>query len=215
MFTWICPQCGREVPPSDNECPDCANRKVTRERQPSPVRGSTGALKPAPPTRARGHLPGWLLSVIFAVVFVGLGGAAYFGYRHLRGGKQPADAVDLESPAGAATDPTPAPKAPSIVDRYVEVAGLRLTEDLKQNAQVRFLVVNHSGAEIVNLAGSVTLRPSTAKPEDPGVGTFSFKVPSLQPYEAKDLTAPVRTKLRAYEIPDWQFLRVDIKITSP
>ena len=125
MFTWICPQCGREVPPSDNECPDCANRKVTRERQPSPVRGSTGALKPAPPTRARGHLPGWLLSVIFAVVFVGLGGAAYFGYRHLRGGKQPADAVDLESPAGAATDPTPAPKAPSIVDRYVEVAGLR------------------------------------------------------------------------------------------
>jgi hypothetical protein len=24
MFTWICPQCGREVPPAYNECPDCA-----------------------------------------------------------------------------------------------------------------------------------------------------------------------------------------------
>ncbi len=23
MFTWICPQCGREVPPAYNECPDC------------------------------------------------------------------------------------------------------------------------------------------------------------------------------------------------
>lgn len=23
MFTWICPHCGREVPPSAGECPDC------------------------------------------------------------------------------------------------------------------------------------------------------------------------------------------------
>ena len=26
MFTWICPQCGREVPPAYNECPDCSNK---------------------------------------------------------------------------------------------------------------------------------------------------------------------------------------------
>jgi hypothetical protein len=24
MYTWICPQCGREVPPSSDACPDCA-----------------------------------------------------------------------------------------------------------------------------------------------------------------------------------------------
>ena len=24
MFTWICPQCGREVPPAYADCPDCA-----------------------------------------------------------------------------------------------------------------------------------------------------------------------------------------------
>src|SRR4051812_4303727 len=24
MFTWICPQCGREVPPAYTDCPDCA-----------------------------------------------------------------------------------------------------------------------------------------------------------------------------------------------
>ena len=23
MFTWVCPQCGREVPPHFTECPDC------------------------------------------------------------------------------------------------------------------------------------------------------------------------------------------------
>jgi hypothetical protein len=28
MYTWICPQCGREVPPSSDACPDCvANGK--------------------------------------------------------------------------------------------------------------------------------------------------------------------------------------------
>jgi hypothetical protein len=26
MFTWVCPQCGREVPPAYSECPDCAAR---------------------------------------------------------------------------------------------------------------------------------------------------------------------------------------------
>jgi len=26
MFTWICPKCGREVPPAYNDCPDCAGK---------------------------------------------------------------------------------------------------------------------------------------------------------------------------------------------
>ena len=214
MFTWICPQCGREVPPSSNECPDCANRSVAKEPQPAPVRGSTGSPKPVPRPRAKRQFPGWLLSVVFAVVFAGLGAAAYFGYRHLRAGRQPEGAATFEEPAYT-SQPAPPPKTPSIVDRYVEVTGLRLREDLKQNAQIRFVVVNHSGAEIANLAGNVTLRPATAQPEDPPVGTFSFRIATLQPYEAKDVEAPVQTKLRAYELPDWQFVRADVKITSP
>src|ERR1039457_5244846 len=26
MFTWICPQCGRDVPPAYNDCPDCSKK---------------------------------------------------------------------------------------------------------------------------------------------------------------------------------------------
>jgi len=40
MFTWICPKCGREVPPSHTECPDCkaAERRAqeARHRRPRP-----------------------------------------------------------------------------------------------------------------------------------------------------------------------------------
>ena len=54
-----------------------------------------------------------------------------------------------------------------------------------------------------------------AKGDQQPVGTFSFKIPLLGPYESKELKAPVDTKLRVYELPDWQFLRADFQITSP
>src|SRR5882724_3074048 len=44
MFTWICPQCGREVPPSYNDCPDCAAKG---KAAPPPAQPSAPA--PAPP----------------------------------------------------------------------------------------------------------------------------------------------------------------------
>ena len=40
MFTWICPQCGREVPPAYTDCPDCANKAAQS--------GAVGSQPPAP-----------------------------------------------------------------------------------------------------------------------------------------------------------------------
>jgi hypothetical protein len=40
------------------------------------------------------------------------------------------------------------------------------------------------------------------------VGTFAFKI-SLGPYESKEIKAPLSTRLRVYELPDWQFLRAE------
>ena len=46
MFSWICPQCGREVPPSYTECPDCvAKGKVP----PSPAVDAAQPPADAPP----------------------------------------------------------------------------------------------------------------------------------------------------------------------
>jgi hypothetical protein len=40
-------------------------------------------------------------------------------------------------------------------------------------------------------------------------------VPSLGPQEVKDISATALTKLRIYEMPDWQFIRAEVEITSP
>jgi hypothetical protein len=41
------------------------------------------------------------------------------------------------------------------------------------------------------------------------------KVAGLGPGDVKDVSATVPSKLRVYELPDWQFLQSDFKVTSP
>ena len=103
----------------------------------------------------------------------------------------------------------------SALQKYVEVVGLRLIEEPNKKPQVRFVVVNHSGAEIADLAGNVNLWARTAKSEEEAVGTFSFKIASLGPYETKEMSGLLSTKLRVYELPDWQNLVPEVQITSP
>jgi len=48
MFTWICPQCGREVPPAYTECPDC-NPAAASGAPAAPV--AAGPAPPGPPSQ--------------------------------------------------------------------------------------------------------------------------------------------------------------------
>src|SRR4051794_3434197 len=101
MFTWICPKCGREVPPAYNECPDC-DPKNPAARQPSDIPAEAAAApvqttpvvpaappqqpaavqvhpyQPPPPPSARGGLPTWLLTILFAFAFFGLVAGVYW-----------------------------------------------------------------------------------------------------------------------------------------
>jgi hypothetical protein len=61
----------------------------------------------------------------------------------------------------------------------------------------------------------VNLWARTPKSDEEAVGTFSFKVPSLGAYESRELSGVLNTKLRVYELPDWQNLVAEIQITSP
>jgi hypothetical protein len=212
MFTWICPKCGSEVPPSYTECPNCAAAGNVTEQTPPSAPGPPEVAKPSPRVKAKNQAPMWAMSLVFALGFLALGAGAYFGYGYLTDRKQRAAAQQgAEMPA----PPAGAPDKQSVYGKYIEVTGLRLTEDAAQKARIRFTVVNHAGGEIPDLSGTVVLKANTDKPGDPPLGTFTFKLPSLGPYESKDLEAPVETKLRAYELPDWQFLRVEVKLTSP
>jgi len=97
----------------------------------------------------------------------------------------------------------------------IELAGFRLVESKPGQLEVKFVAVNHSEAELPDLGLTIRLRTTAAKPDDPPVAEFQAKVPALNPLEIHDVSAKIATKLRIYELPDWQFLRAEFDITSP
>ncbi len=257
MFTWICPQCGREVPPAYTECPDCANKAAQAKVAPSqpaaqsPVAGPpppeyppppyTPAQPPyqpppqpyppqpvypqqayppqgqpfmgqvnvapyaPPPQPSRRGLPTWLLTIVFSLAFVGLGAGIYWLVGSVRA---PAPTATVESPAakpGARMNP---------YQKYIEISGIRFTSDAKKKPVVKFVVVNHSPADIEGLKANVTIWGRTQKSEEDAAGTFSFTT-TLGPWESKDLAAPLNTKKQMVELPDWQNVSTDIQVTAP
>src|SRR5262249_16433669 len=159
--------------------------------------------------------PTWLMSIVFALAFGGVVLGAYFAVQYLK--KEPAPTaqsggVALENP------PTPSTNAAGKGNplwKQIEGVGLRLTQTKAKKKERRFVGVNHSAAEIQDLAANVELQARTSKAEDEPVGTFAFKIPLLGPYESKEMTALVNTKLKVYELPDWQNLQERLQITSP
>ena len=210
MFTWICPQCGREVSPSESECPNCAGKVQRAPQAPAPAEAAVTAEEKKP---ARAGLPAWLLAVLSAVGVALVCLIGYGAYRVLSAPpEKPAAAkTALESPP-----PAPVPVATGHpLAKHIEITGFRLHEDAKQKATIQCVVVNHSGADLGDLGIQASVIAVTADGKQNAVGTFSFKVAALGPYESREVKTPLATKLRVYELPDWQFLRADFRITSP
>lgn len=116
-------------------------------------------------------------------------------------------------PAGTSTAQTSQSSNPYA--KYLELVGFRIIEKSPGHLEVRFGVVNHSEADLGEVKMDVNVRTTTAKPDDPPLITFSTKLPSLGPSDLKLVTVDVPTKLRVYELPDWQFLRPDFQLTEP
>jgi hypothetical protein len=182
---------------------------------PAPV--ATAAPRPADkrpvayaPRRPSGTvLPTWLLTLLFAFAFLGLGAGIYWTVGYFRGRSQAAaPSTTVESPAakpGAQTNP---------VQKYVEISGVRFGQDAKKRIVVKFNLTNHSDADLSGLAGNVTIWGRTQKSEEDAVGTFSFTT-NVGPQGSQELTAPLTTKLKVYELPDWQNVTTDLQITAP
>jgi hypothetical protein len=147
----------------------------------------------------------WLLSLLIAVALIGVG-AAFLLLRSAKSEDAPSrPAAVLETPSAPSSVATPA----SAVAKNLELIGFRLTEDSKQKAVLQFVVVNHSAADLGDVGAKVNLSALTTQQRLQPVGTFVFRA-TLGPYESKELKVPVDTKLRVYELPDWQFLRAEI-----
>jgi hypothetical protein len=159
---------------------------------------------PAAPSSARVAVPGWLLTVMFALFFIVLL-LAFIVWRQSRqtaAAPPPTRAALLDQAAAVPT----AQSDPEFKD--IEMIGFRLTEDEQQKAFVQFVVVNHSGADLGEIGAKAELKAIKGRDQQT-VGSFEFKT-TLLAYESKDIKAPLETKLRVYELPDWQFLRAQI-----
>jgi hypothetical protein len=114
--------------------------------------------------------------------------------------------VALQKPGGGST-----PEAVNAhpLAKYIEVTGVRLMESGTGQAKISFVAVNHSPADLPELATQLTLTAA-------GQTVFEFPVtiPSIGPYESKDVTSSVKTTLKPYELPDWQSLKPTLRILS-
>ncbi len=126
------------------------------------------------------------------------------------GGKDAGKKEALTPIAGPATSTSKHPWA-----KFLELGGFRLAEAGQGKLRIKFIAVNHSEADFGEMTLKIRLLTSISKPGDPALAEFETKISSLAPLEIKDVTVVVDNKLRAYEFPDWQFLRAEFDITSP
>jgi hypothetical protein len=178
------------------------------------------------PRSARKGAPGWLVtSLVAGVLLAGLLSLTLFNTPRTAAepspNPTPAPAASNESKADPKLAPTPASSsaAPGIssaasysLSKAIEVTGFRFVGDKKP--EMRYVVVNHSGADIEAVTVYVTLRSSTAKPGQPPLYRFSFRSPMLAAFESKEMSAVPDKQMDklARSTADWQNLHADIEL---
>ncbi|HUP02421.1 MAG TPA: zinc ribbon domain-containing protein [Bryobacteraceae bacterium] len=305
MFTWICPKCGREVPPAYTDCPNCnpqslpaaaapppQSRPAAPPQQPAappqppayaappqqpgagrrrPIWQSTQAgappeVQPEPPAYAppqpayteplqqyappqsyapappepppaqpyyapspeppappapplsswnappppKAGMPTWMMIALSTLGFAVLVSGIYW----LVGSHSSSPAASAAQADTSIPAPPPSAKDNPFL-KFIEISGMRFAEDPKDKAKtvVKFVITNHSDDEVHGLSGTVAIVARGDKTGQPVAG-FTF-VTSLGPEEAKDLTTALDTKLKPYELPDWQYAQPMLQITAP
>lgn len=221
MFTWICPKCGAEVPPSENDCPNCRARAraagttsgVAASSQapsdaPQPVIAPPAPRYTAPAAATpRSPLSPALVALVSAVGIVALLAILYvFVLPRGTATSGAGSGTALEKPGTAGERPVVNAHP---LAKYIEITGLRVMEGGRGQAKIAFVAVNHSPADLPELDTRLTLAGN-------GQTVFELPVtiPSIGPYESKDITASVKTTLKPYELPDWQTLKPTLQILT-
>ena len=156
------------------------------------------------PVAPRGQQSPWLVAIVAAVAGGLLMAALYYWVLPAREGGATAAgkaSTALET-VGSAAGPKNHP-----LGKHLEISGVRVTDGKGGRFNVKFIVTNHSNAELPPLKVEAVV---TAQDRE------FFRVPvtlaSLGPYETRELEANVRSTLKPYELPDWQLIRPSLSI---
>ena len=120
-----------------------------------------------------------------------------------RSGIHRSTAVEASSPSDAAQSAFPT------LSKYVEVTGVRVFANTN-NSEIRYVVVNHSAAELPPFQLMVKLRPKRG----PAVCSFSAGVQGMGPNESREMHTTIRREVHSYDLPEWRDLRVEAHVTA-
>ncbi|MBI3208585.1 MAG: hypothetical protein HYZ37_06755 [Candidatus Solibacter usitatus] len=166
-----------------------------------PLRPARSAYDiPVPPPKQ--GMPAWAVVLIVAAVLIGAG---WVGITMLRpsSGTPAASVAKKAAPAGD--------KAANPFAKHLELLGIRLSENAQKKLQIRMIVVNHSTADLPDLKLNVVLRTEgSAEP----LASFPVTIAALGALESREIKTETPTKLRAYEFPDWQFLKAEFEVVG-
>jgi hypothetical protein len=164
------------------------------------------------------RMPGWAVSflVMLVLLVTGVGVVFYFLPVAHSSAETPAPAVEGHGNTSQPAAPPPVPSQPAAhpLAQLVEVTGIRIVVDFNKKSEIHYLVVNHSGSDLSDVTVYVTLRTASAKPGQPPLCRFSFRAPSLGPFESKEMTSSIEKLNRSITLPEWQDLRPEVQIAQ-
>jgi hypothetical protein len=158
----------------------------------------------------RRSIPGWLVTPV-VVVLAFIAAHIWMQSSGAAGEAKPVAAAPAVAapltPGGASAMATSAEGWPFA--RYIEVTGIRVVADLNHHSRLHYLVVNHSAADLSDVALKIGIR--SASDVSKTLFRVTAVVPSLGPFASKEITIDLDAQMRASEIPDWELLRVDVQ----
>jgi hypothetical protein len=191
--------------------PPPAENLARRSAQPQPLTLAGPCLAPElrnltelqgpPRSRKPGAFPGWVASLMGAMLLVLL---AVMSLQYLSSQKD----AKATTPAGQQTAVAPNTEA---LDKSVEISGLRLATTWSGKQQVRFLIVNHSAQDLSGVTLQVVVRSSEA-PSSAPILVIHAPLSSLGPYQSKEIKTALDSDIPASALSDWRDLRTDIQV---
>jgi hypothetical protein len=151
--------------------------------------------------RYKAAVPGWMVSLLTALVIILL--STWFLQNSAFRNPFASTSVEASSPSDAAQSAFPT------LAKYVEVTGVRVFADTN-NSEIRYVVVNHSAAELPPFQLMVKLRPKRG----PAVCSFSASVQGMGPNESREMRTTIRREVHSYDLPEWRDLRIEAHVTA-
>ncbi len=153
----------------------------------------------------------WGQLFLVALLGIGLGlGVHYLYVSYMHPPEADADVAEDSAPAS-----TPAAAVASSpgngFTKSMEVTGFRIVVDPTRKTEIHYIVVNHSGVRFPDAKVSVTLYSTDARVGQPPLCHFSFAVPNLGPFEAKEMVSSLESS-PAGNPPEWRDLRAEVSI---